>query len=208
MPRISRLLARRGGAAIELQLEDGTTIPLVAEAAAGLRVGQVLSAEALDALRADDAYRRALGDALRFLGYRPRSQAELERRMEEREVAPALAERVLRRLAALGLVDDGAFARWWVAARLRRGPVGRQALRHGLRGKAVPEAAIEAALDGLDDDAATRRAALARAPRYRGLDRSAFERRLGGYLARRGFRSEAIRSALAEAWRVLENGDA
>lgn len=69
-----------------------------------------------------------------------------------------------------------------------------------LRGKGVADTVIEEALAEIDEDATVLRLALARAAQLRRLPRPDFDRRLGGFLARRGFSGATIRRALAQAW--------
>lgn len=150
-----------------------------------------------------------MGWALRFLGYRARSEAEIQQRLLEWQVDPSIAGRVLTRLRQLPTwwVDDEAFAAWWVESRNRHSPRGRLAIRAELRRKGVAEQAIDGSLSELDEDDAALTLALERAGRLRTLPRPDFERRLGGYLARRGFDGDTIRTALAKAWTSLTEAD-
>ena len=54
---------------------------------------------------------------LRLLTARPRTRAELCGQLTKRGFAVDVAERVLSRLAAVGLVDDEDFAEQWVRSR-------------------------------------------------------------------------------------------
>ena len=51
--------------------------------------------------------------AIRFLGTRPRTRWELERRLRRAAATDEVITATLDRLAAMGYVDDTAFARWW-----------------------------------------------------------------------------------------------
>lgn len=168
--------------------------------AAGLRRGQVLDVDAIAAVRSEDAYRIALAQALQWLGYRPRSSGELAARLARGGTDPAHIGRVIDRLRELQLVDDAAFADWWVAQRLEHRPAGARALTHELRQRGVEPDLIADAVAGLDEPALAARLALQHAPRYRAHGRPVFERRLAGVLQRRGFDGETIRAAVAAAW--------
>lgn len=61
--------------------------------------------------------------ALRWLGYRARSVAEMRQRLERRGCAPQVTERTLAALTRVGLLDDLEFARSWVVSHPGRGPV-------------------------------------------------------------------------------------
>ena len=87
-----------------------------------------------------------LAAAARFLEARPRSAAEVRRRLRDAGYRADLVEGALDRLTELGYLDDAAFARAWVESRDRAQPRGARALRDELRRKGVAPAAAEAAL--------------------------------------------------------------
>lgn len=151
--------------------------------------------------------------AVRFLGTRPRTRWELDRRLRRRGVGEAVIEATLVRLAELGYVDDAAFARWWGEQRDRHAPRGRRMIEAELRQHGVgrdvieayrvehvePERAPEdASLPGTEEDRADE--ALARHLRGRPLpdERKALQR-IGMFLVRRGFDPGTVRDALRRA---------
>jgi len=200
MPTITRLqLQDAHKNRVNVFLDEEYAFSLALDLAATLRKGQDLSNDDIAALRAEDAYRRALDDAMHLLGYRPRTRGEIERRLAERDVEAGTIERVLARLVEMGLVDDAAFARAWVEQQSRFRPRGRRALRHELSVRGVPAPIIDDAIADVDEPALARRLALEQAPRHSGLDRQAQARKLAGYLERRGFGVEAVRAAIEAA---------
>jgi regulatory protein len=100
-----------------------------------------------------------LAAAARFLEVRPRSVAEVRRRLRSAGYAAALVEHAVERLVELGFLDDAAFARAWVESRDRARPRGERALRLELRQKGVGREDADGALDGRRDEAAARSAA-------------------------------------------------
>ncbi len=152
----------------------------------------------------------AMEIAVRFLGTRPRTRWELERRLRRAGVGEAIVEATLHRLAEIGYVDDAAFARWWGEQRDRHAPRGRRMIEAELRRSGVPRDVIEtyreehasperapedASLPGSEADRA--RDALERHLRGRPLpaDAKALQR-VGMFLTRRGFDPETVRSAI------------
>jgi regulatory protein len=99
-----------------------------------------------------------LAAAARFLEVRPRSVAEVRRRLRSAGYAAALVEHAVQRLVELGLLDDAAFARAWVESRDRARPRGERALRLELRQKGIGREETDGALDQRRDDAAARSA--------------------------------------------------
>ena len=87
-----------------------------------------------------------LDAAARLLEVRPRSTAEVRRRLVSAGYRPGLVDVTIDRLVELGYLDDAAFARAWVESRDRARPRGEIALRRELRLKGVERDAIEASL--------------------------------------------------------------
>jgi regulatory protein len=158
--------------------------------------------------------------ATRFLGARPRSRWELERRLRRAGVEQQIIDATLQRLSELGYLDDTAFARWWGEQRDRHAPRGRRLIEAELRRSGVPRDVIDAYREehasperapedsSLPASEAERaREALVRHLRGRPLptDPRALAR-IGMFLVRRGFDPETVRTALREAGADAEDG--
>jgi regulatory protein len=87
----------------------------------------------------------------------------------------------------LGYLDDAAYARFYVDARLASTPRSRRALAFELGRKGVERELAAAAVLPLSDEDAAYEAAQRRLRSLRGLDRQTFTRKLGSFLASRGF---------------------
>jgi regulatory protein len=137
--------------------------------------------------------------ALRFLAPRPRSEQEVRRRLRRAGVDEAAVEGVLERLRGHGLIDDGAFAQYWVEQRQTFRPRGARLVRAELRQHGVDAANASAAAETLTDSAAedAYRAAYKRALQLRTADERTFKTRLSQFLARRGFDWDTIAPAIA-----------
>ena len=105
---------------------------------------------------------------------------------------------MVERLTRAGMLDDREFARYWVENRLQFKPRGVRALRYELRQKGVSDSTIADTLADVDEDAAARRAATAGARRLAHLQPADFRRRLGAYLARRGFSYAVVKPVVEE----------
>ncbi len=88
-----------------------------------------------------------LDAAARFLEVRPRSVAEVRRRLRDAGYRAELVEAAIGRLADLGMLDDAAFARAWVESRDRARPRGERALRSELRRKGIADELVAAVLE-------------------------------------------------------------
>jgi regulatory protein len=127
---------------------------------------------------------------LRLLTAAPRTRAQLADALRRRGVPDEVADRVLSRFSAVGLIDDAAFSQAWVQSRhLGRG-LARRALAAELRQRGVAADTVDEAVEtlGSDQEEATARELIARRlPGTRGLDPAKRMRRLVGVLARKGY---------------------
>ena len=159
----------------------------------------------------------------RFLEARPRSIAEVRRRLGGAGYRVELVEGAIAKLLEFGVLDDDAFARTWVESRDRTRPRGERAIRQELGLKGIDRATIDLVLG-------ERREAVAGLPSDDGEtmspDRSAAERLLARHarslarvadqrqrrqrayalLARNGFDPEVCREVAATV--ALRDDDA
>lgn len=164
---------------------------------ARLRVGQNVDGPKLvEALKRDEA-KRAWDDALVYLGAAPRSRREVERKLARR-YPPEVASGVVERLANGGWLDDAEFAGAYVRSHSEYGErrlLGELA-RKGVA-REVAAGVVRELLGEVDAVAQAREAAQVRLRRMEGVDRDTAQRRLTGFLARRGYGFDAISRALA-----------
>ncbi len=186
---------------VVVSLEDGRTLSLPLDLAVGLRPRQVLTEAELERLGAETEFRQALTGTLALLARRPRSRAELANYLGQKKTPPRIRDRVLARLAELELLDDLAFARWWVENRREHRPRARRALAYELAQKGVPASVVAQVLSSADDGQAARDAAR----RFRGQrpidDPARFARRLYAHLVRRGFDPATARRTVEDLLR-------
>jgi regulatory protein len=182
---------------VNVYLDGVFAFGLAALVAANLRVGMALTDDEIVALRLADEVERAREKALNYLSYRPRSEAELQSHLLKSDFTEATVDEVLYRLREVGLVDDEAFARYWVDNRARFRPRGKRMLVHELRQKGVASGVIETALAEYDEGAAAQHVAEEQARRLAHLAPEVARRRLWDRLMRRGFSTDIIREVLA-----------
>jgi len=169
-------------------------------AIAGLKTGQRLSAEQIEELKHTDLFQSCFRAALYYLGYRPRSEAEVKNRLHRRGFSSEIVDKVVIRLKELRQIDDVAFAHYWRDNRLSFRPRSRRLIKLELRQKGVDTEIANEILGDLDDESAAYAAGLKKACLLSGLDYSEFRRRLSGYLRRRGFDYATVSSAVARLW--------
>lgn len=175
---------------VSVYLDGEYAFGLTAVEGARLHKGQVLSDDEIAALRSLDERHRSFERAVRFLSYRPRSRAEVERYLLGKGIDGEVVVDVLQRLEQVCYLDDEAFARFWVENRVRFRPRSRYALRYELRQKGVSNHIINLVLADIDEEVAAWRAVEGLLYRWTGLPRDALHRKVAGYLSRRGFSYE------------------
>jgi regulatory protein len=193
---------------VNVFLDGEFALGLDLEAAAGLKVGQTLSWEEVQALGRRDAYSKAKDAALRLLTHRPRSVAEVRRHLNGKKFTEATVDEVIERLESVGLLNDREFAAYWIDQRETFRPRSHVALRHELRQKGVGPEVIDQALLSIDETDSARRAAAMKALRWARLPEEEFRHKLGRYLQRRGFRYGTIRQIIDEQWQAVVEGQA
>ncbi|MCL3776727.1 MULTISPECIES: regulatory protein RecX [unclassified Actinomyces] len=139
---------------------------------------------------------------LRRLDRSAAPRAALAQLLERKGTDLRVAEEVLDRLEAAGVVDDAAYAATLVRTRFAEKGAARRAIAQELRRKGVGEQDLAAALEQIDADD-ERSAALSLAARRLALTRSLApevrRRRVLAHLARKGYSMEVCAHALERA---------
>ena len=153
-----------------------------------------------------DAYDVARQIVLRQLALSPKSRHQLRDKLRQRNCPDDVAEAVLDRMAAVGLVDDQAYAGMLVRSQQAGRGLARRALARELRTKGVDDETARATLESINPDDERDRAAQLVTKRLRsmhGLEPVVQTRRLAGMLARKGYPADlamaVIREAIADA---------
>lgn len=141
----------------------------------------------------------AEADAVRLLARRARSSGELRRELAALGHSATDVEEVVLHCEGSLYLDDLGLARVLTEGLRERKRASRGQIRLKLRDRLLPDGVIEQALSELNDDEEDellRKAASDRAGKLKGLERQTAERRLLGFLARRGWGGErAVRVA-------------
>lgn len=147
----------------------------------------------------------AHGYALQLLTARPYSTRDLRRRLERKGYGAEEAAAVVSRLTESGLLDDSRFAEQYARSRIvnesaspRR--VVQLLIRYGIA-RELAESAVARTIEAeeIDPQEGAERLARKKAATLTGLDPAVARRRLYGYLARRGYDLDHIRSAVSKA---------
>jgi len=165
----------------------------------GLRVGQRISSPKLKKLIKENELDKVLNKVYKFLSYRPRSEKELTDYLFQKKASPFLTELVIETLKRQKYLDDKEFALWWVEQRLKFHPVGKHVLRKELFKKGINKEIVDEVVSCQLSVVSLRNLALKiaqkRALRYK-ADPTELRRKMGSFLARRGFDWETIKEVV------------
>ncbi|MFC1942165.1 regulatory protein RecX [Chloroflexota bacterium] len=192
---------------VNIFLDGKFSFSLLAEVALkeGLKVGQELSTDQEASLTDSDYYSRCYNAAIQYLGYRPRSEAEIRQRLQRHGFNNDSMDKVLGKLRDQGLADDTVFARFWKDNRESFSPRSKWLTRLELQRKGLDIGIIEQVVDEVDDSDSAYRAALRQARRLSPSDQQIFSRRLSEHLRRRGFSYEIINDTVQRVWKEHAN---
>ena len=190
---------------INVYVDDKFALSLTPETAKKERLsaGQDLGKEALEALAEKDIRQQCFNAAVRFLGYRPRSESEIKQRLVRYGFEEIIIGKTLDKLKDSGFVNDTDFARLWVENRDALRPRSKSMTKMELKRKGLEADIIENAISAIDERDSAYRAAQSRARRLESLDYNDFRLRLGQYLGRRGFSYAIIKEITEKVWKEM-----
>lgn len=141
----------------------------------------------------------ALRAALKFLGYCPRSEAEVQAKLKQLAFPQNVIESTLEKLRSLNLLNDETFARNWILGRVEGRGYGPLRVERELRQKGIARSLISQVVKGtFGQEEGKERARVLLAKRFRGKDlgdRKVLHRAIA-FLQRRGYRNSVIAEIL------------
>jgi len=169
--------------------------------AAWLQVGQNLTDEQISKLISKDQDEVAYQRAIKLITYRDRSIAEIRQSLHQKQIPEEIIENVINRLGENGLLDDKRFANLWIENRNEFRPRSHRMLTLELQKKGISEDIISQVLENTTaDEELAHKAAQKQIRRYMTLEWQDFRRKLGSFLARRGFSYETVDLTVHQIW--------
>ncbi|HPS42127.1 MAG TPA: regulatory protein RecX [Anaerolineaceae bacterium] len=176
--------------------------------AAWLKVGDRLSDQRVTELVASDTDEVLYQKALNLLSRRPYSAHEVRSKLLQKDFPNDKIEATLKRLAEAGLLADEKFASQWVENRNNNHPRSQRLIKYELQRKGITNDVIDTALAGSEQDSELAyRAAVPYARRLQQADWLTFSKRLGGFLARRGFSYGIADPVVHQVWDLMKKGE-
>jgi regulatory protein len=172
-------------------------------AAPWLSEGDQLSQQKVQDLKRGDLSEGAYQRALNFLSYRSRSEQEISRNLSKHDIPEDIISEVINKLRQSSLVDDRAFARNWIQNRIQFKPRGKRALAVELYQKGIAQEIIDDELQELNENQLALKCAQKKATRFKKMDWETFQKKMSGYLNRRGFPYPVIRETVQISWEEI-----
>ncbi|MBI9048644.1 MAG: RecX family transcriptional regulator [Anaerolineaceae bacterium] len=203
--KISAITAqKRNPNRVNIYIDGSYRFSLSRIVAAWLKVGEILDDIKIEKLQSHDEYEIAFQRAARYLQYRARTTYELNKKLLDLGFSDEVVENVIRRCNELQMLNDEDFAASYVHFRITHRPRGRRLLVHELKSKGIKDEIIQSALSDITDES---QLAYDTAKRYirrvQALPYDQFQKKLIGYLNRRGFAYQECRQTVRLVWDEL-----
>ena len=198
---------KRNPKRVNVYLDGEFALGLSRFVAAWLQVGQELTEEKISELLIEDAQETGYQRAVKYISYRLRTTTEIKQHLSKKGIDEDILNTVIHRLEENGLVNDSNFAQMWIENRNEFRPRSHRLLATELRIKGIDSEIIQETLEATtpDEDLAYY-AAQKRVRRYKHLDWNEFYKKLGSFLARRGFSYTIIKPVINQVWTEKNHG--
>jgi len=204
--KITRLaVQKKNPKRINVYLDNNFAFGLYRETAAWLEIGQKLSEEKIAELLAADQERDAMQKAIEYISYKPRTTMETRKKLQNAGFDDLLIEKTVSQLTQHGLLNDEDYANRWVEERSRIKPRSRRMLIYELRLKGISDDLIQSAVGDVDDFQSAYEIAEKRLYRYENLEKLDFRKKLGNYLAGKGFSYDVISETTQKIWKQMHS---
>lgn len=165
----------------------------------GIKEGKEVAEDTVSFIKKSLIYVQAQDVALRFIGYKMRTEKEVRQKLEENEFAEEVIEEVINFLCKYKYTDDREYAKRYIKERLRLNPRSAYALRMELLQRGVSEGICQEALADTEfseiEDAVSW---LERKTRGQWPPDEKKKKQLYGFLQRKGYSYAVIKDAFEE----------
>jgi len=169
----------------------------------GLKVEQVLTEKEIEEILKKAEFQKVYDKLIKFATLRPRSEKEINDWLRKHKVHESLNRDLFNRLKRLDLLDDKKFARWWVEQRTSFRPRGKKALSSELWNKGIAREIIDDILSELkiDEEKIARQLLEKKKYKWEKLPRLEVKKKMGEFLARKGFKWSIIIKTIDDAFK-------
>ncbi|KKU09555.1 MAG: Regulatory protein RecX [Candidatus Woesebacteria bacterium GW2011_GWB1_45_5] len=203
MPVITSIKQQKNKNRVNVYLDDkfGFGIDLDNFVLLHLKVDQELTEKEVEEIVKKAEFQKTLDKLLRFATLRPRSRKEINDYFKRKKVHESLYEELFIRLNRLDLINDEAFARWWVDQRQNFKPKAVRVLKLELRQKGIDKETIDKTLGEtkVDEEKMARELLEKKSYKWKNLPGRVARQKMFQYLAGKGFGWEVIEKLIKSA---------
>lgn len=169
-----------------------------------LKPGQEIKEDVYEYICENLLYIKAQEAALHFIGFKARTEWEVERKLMQEDYTPEVIERVLLFLKKYQYINDKTYCEAYIRQSQKLRPRGSRLLSKELKERGISDSMIEQVLDmaELDETGAACQLLLKKTRGFLPQEEKE-KRRLYAFLQRKGFSFETIK----EAWRKAEGNE-
>ncbi|MBI2021821.1 RecX family transcriptional regulator [Candidatus Daviesbacteria bacterium] len=173
-----------------------------------LVVGKEIAKEDLDKILFETEVGKLMERMYRLFNIRQRSEKEIRdylkvlnfkrKLMEKEEISPLVIDATVKTLKKKNLINDQAFAKAWMEARMQSKKKGKKAIKAELYQKGIDREIIEDTLEeeSIDESKIAQQALYKKAKLWKGLPKLEFKKKAIEFLLRRGFDYQAIKEVV------------
>lgn len=193
---------KRNQQRVSIYLDGEFAFGLSRFVAAWLKPGRILTQAEIDRLQQEDTYEIAFQKSMQFINHRPRSIEETRQRLFKKGFSEEVVEATLSKLTEKNWLNDLDFCRQWIENRNTFRPRSDRLLAYELRLKGVADDVIAQALEkfGGEQTELAYQAGIKKAKQCRQENRLDFQKKVGGYLGRRGFHYGIVKPIVERLW--------
>jgi regulatory protein len=141
------------------------------------------------------ALQKAKNYCFLLLKFRARSEKEIYSSLKRKKFDEEIIRAACKALKNNGFIDDNAFTKAWIAARLKK-PLGLERIKQELKLKGIADSVLESNIEEIrgsySQEDTILKVVKAKLSKFSSQDPDKIKKKLFGYLLRRGFSAEKI----------------
>ena len=200
MPVITAIKPQKNQKRVNIYLDNwfGFGLDLENFVKFNLKVDQELNDEKITKIIKEAEFQKILDKLLKFAMLRPRSKKEIIDYFKRKKVPENIKEELLSRLNNLELINDKAFAKWWVEQRQSFSPKSKRVLNSELLIKGIDREIIKNILEETKIDELKLAKDLIKTKNYKWekFDQRTRRQKITQYLAGKGFDWNVVNDVL------------
>jgi regulatory protein len=202
VPTVTDIKPQKNGKRVNVYLDGrfGFGIDLVNLVILKIKIDSEFSQEEIDAM-VKKAELQKVGDKLtEWAILRPRSEKEIQGYLKRKKVPESLHQDLFARMGRLGIIDDAAFAKWWVEQRLTFRSKSKRELVQELRLKGISSDVIDDVLaqTEFDESKSAKKLLEKNAYKWERYEPKMRKRKITEYLSRKGYSWDVIEKITSE----------